>query len=267
MFNNKKNISIIAIVLIAIIGLVYAGCSKSTDMQTTPEMSSQKPSLALSNEAKEDTCIHFDYLINDFRELNPNLFSLPKTYFLNLLFSSIVKGKLGFEKERYIIPFQNKIKVVKEMIDEENINGAINKMENDLLDKVEKWIVLEHKYSVGLILEATIFYLKSGASDAMLNIDYFSDLDKLNGYAWVQVYGGKSTAVFQLEGNKNNYYDSSIFYPLASLKNPVMPMSYPGRWGLKGGLWYCYADCICECWISFQLSPLPSLPKDLDFMQ
>ena len=152
------------------------------------------------------------------------------------------------------------------MIDEENINGAINKMENDLLDKVEKWIVSEHRYSVGLILEGTIFYLKSGAPDAMLNIDYFANLDKLNGYAWGQIYDGTITALFQLKGNRDNYYDDPIFYPLANLNNPAPIMNYPGVWALRRGLWHCRSDCVCQCMVAFA-SRLLSLPKDPDFIE
>ncbi|MCD6577882.1 hypothetical protein J7L48_00220, partial [bacterium] len=47
MLKNKKNISIIAIVLIAIIGLLFAGCSKdSADMPTTPQESFNKKNIS-----------------------------------------------------------------------------------------------------------------------------------------------------------------------------------------------------------------------------
>ncbi len=171
MLKNKKNVSIIAIVLIAIIGLVYAGCSKSADMQTTPDTNQVMSTMENTTDEDCNCCegYEFKYLTcscnpevldidtDDFVLLNPGVQDLlvwtadsiedsEENYFFN----SEVKSA-----------FIAKLRVAANLIDEGKKKAALNKLNNDLLDKVEKWVLEEYRASAGSIIETVIYGVES----------------------------------------------------------------------------------------------------------
>jgi hypothetical protein len=244
--------------LLLAIGFFY-GCSKSADMQTTPENVLNKSILSENVTANAN---EYKYIINEYREINPRLYIAEKVYFLKLLYASAESGRLIFTNDNYLTAFKNKIKVVYKMVKESKSKSAIQKIKKDLIDKMDKWIYEDHRHSVGLALEGTVFMLTTNYDKYYLNIDYFDYCDALNGYGWTQIVNGGTDCILQLEGNNNNYLNDPVFWILANLKTVNVVIKMDGAMVLSGDAQdrpacYCYdSEATCSCYVNYP-SPEP----------
>ncbi|MCK4643023.1 hypothetical protein KAU32_05245 [bacterium] len=252
----------LSLIAFVVIFIIFTGCSQNYDMQLTPNPEKLSSSILKSDKiATGDS--GYRYLLNEFRTINPRLVYLENTYLLGFIFHSIEENKIGFIKNEKSIPFSNKLVEVGKLIAQGNIDDAKSKINHDLLDKVEKWIVPEHRYSVGLTLEATVFVLSDDYDNYLLNVDYFEYCTELNGYAWFQDISGEKTFILQLEGNTENYLNDPIFWMVADLHDSVnIVETKPGVWKYTDDV---RSGCICPapsthgCTCTYEYTPFPNL--------
>ncbi len=205
------------LLILVIVGLVlFLGCSEQADMQTTPESPFHK---SISLESTKINVNGYKYLIDEYREMNPRLYTVEKDYFLKLIYRGIETGRIIFSNEKHSTAFNNKLRATYYMIKKGNYKGAIQRINSDLLDKVDKWIDEAHKHSVGLALEKTVFILTRTCDKFYINIDYFDYCSDLNGYGWTQIVDGETHCILHLEGSNNNYLEDPVFYVLAGLQD------------------------------------------------
>jgi hypothetical protein len=156
---NKKNIVIVTVILIAIIGLIYAGCSKSTDMQTTPE-ADKIMSIKSAHNLNYDyqNIVYNENFVYDYRKFysveHDNL-----NYFLHLIEESIKNTE--FKNENCYRAFENKLRTTENLIIIRNFMGAKKKIREDLIKYVDKAIINQsQKKNIKTFLEITHLMLK-----------------------------------------------------------------------------------------------------------
>ncbi|HQO10166.1 MAG TPA: hypothetical protein PLN58_06465 [Bacilli bacterium] len=229
-------------ILLLLILIIFWGCETTSVIPMDPENSNQEFNYSVMTTPDTDTdtsvelssksTIDFPYqaLSFEYREINPRMYSLEKTYFLELMQSGIVLDKLIFDKDKWKTPFAKKLDVVVKMIENLNYQGASQKIVNDLIPSSEAWVSAEHQYSVRLALEFTIYMLKTNYAQYIINIDYFDHGDNIGGYAWVQIASTGEESIFQLEGSNEVFFNDPVFWILADLPEPVnCPSALPGR--------------------------------------
>ena len=132
MLKNKRNISIIAIALIVIIGSVYVGCSKTTDMQTIPETNGKSLSVASSEEEPFVIPIiirkeyYNDFFVENFKKLPSEM------YFINSILAGYKSGEIWFNNEhrgKELINNLESISTSYTLSKKKNYTGIINKLE------------------------------------------------------------------------------------------------------------------------------------------
>jgi hypothetical protein len=195
MLKNKKNISIIAIVLIAIIGLVYVGCSKTTDMQTTPNNNNIKLLNSENVGLNPDFCGNYTFRILEVSEfpeeelenlvvLNPGIEDFAIT-----IANGINEDYIQFDSDNHKKAFLNKVYALINMLEVKNYNGALKKIENDINEKIFKWIP-EDEYLTGVkvyqYFEIIKFYINNpdleliGVDPIMFNFCQISGMDPIS---------------------------------------------------------------------------------------
>lgn len=132
MFKSRKNISIIAIALIVIIGSVYVGCSKTTDIQTTPETNGKSLSVA-SNEGEPFVIpiiirkeYYDDFFVENFKKLPSEM------YFISAILAGYKNGEIWFNNEhrgKELINNLESISTSYTLSEKKNYTGIINKLE------------------------------------------------------------------------------------------------------------------------------------------
>ena len=167
MLRNKKNIAMVMVVLVAVIGLVYAGCSKNADMQTTPKEGMCFKNL--SSEAIDNFEIDsplFDivvignngYIIKNFlnntictettgRNDNFDISDYkyikvePKyTKFLYRIKWVVSANLIEFKKHKYKTPYLNKIGILIKMIENGNFYATLEKGLHDVYKHTLQWV-------------------------------------------------------------------------------------------------------------------------------
>ena len=203
-------------VLIAIIGLVYAGCSKSADMQITPETNQVMSTMENGTDEGCGCCegYEFKYLtyscnpevvdidIDDFVPLNPGVQDLLiwtadsiEDSEENLFFNPEVRDA-----------FIAKLRVTANLIDNGKKKAAINKLKNDLLDKVEKWVLEEYKVATGSTIEVVIYGLESNNHIYVYNNSFPPDWIFAPVSPFKMICTGAYTGMDQ-DGNTYEYYN------------------------------------------------------------
>ena len=252
-----------------VLGIVmFLGCEKETNTPYEPEVSRGSESAIFS--ASDNSDLELSYIIDEYRDINPRLYNVDeKHYFLELIYSSLESDKLGFNREQWKTPFVEKLEAVNRMIEKGNYQGAAKKIENDLMDKVDKWIWEEHKNFVYLCLEATILLIITEYDICLINIDYIDHGDIIVAYAWNQILNGEMYLMGQLEGNNEVFRNDPIFWIFADLPATAEP-NVIGAYGVffKNGsppkddcdCSVVGAECQCNGLTAKQPAPQPEYP-------
>ena len=99
------------------------------------------------------------------------------------------------------------------MIKEANYKGAREKIEHDLIDKVDKWIIETQRSSVKMALEFTLVTLEKSEGKYYLAIYYLEEGTELQGFVWDQsIEGVESSTIFLIAGTEETFANNSIFY-------------------------------------------------------
>jgi hypothetical protein len=242
---------------------MFWGCESTGSNPVEQENTYNTDSYSVKSSSKtEGEEYSYKYLSLEYREINPRMYSLESTYFIGLIQSGIEYDKLIFNKESFEIPFSQKLEVVEKMIEKQNYKGAVQKIEQDIIPKLEDWITIDHVYSVQLALEFTIYMLTTDFDEYILNVDYFDNGDTIGGWAWTQIIdSGEEESIFQLEANNDVFLNDPVFWIIADLPE-MIGSSYliSGKWNAA------INECICpssvnNCKCCVRMSPAPPAPR------
>ncbi len=160
----------------------------------------------------------YEALISNYTTINPRLFNMEKDYLIKLVYSALMEGRLTLNNPNIKNALISKLEGVIGLVAAGNNIPAIQKIEKDILPFTKKWVLDAHQKSTVLALEATLFVLKNGCPEVLINVDYFEEVTEITGYAWLQSLYGERSCMLQVEGNPDVFFNDPIFYVLFNLQ-------------------------------------------------
>ncbi|MCK5598534.1 hypothetical protein KAI78_02830 [bacterium] len=233
--------------MFVIVSLVlFVGCSdKITENVMSP--GTDYVTKVVSGEVSSSN-YKYEALINNYTTVNPRMFNMEKDYLLKLVYSSLMEDRLTLNNPNVKNALISKLEVVIRLVAAGKNIPAIQKIEKDILPFTKKWLLDAHKKSAVLSLEATLFILKNGCPEVLINVDYFEEVTEITGYAWLQSLYGERSCMLQVEGNPDVFFNDPIFYVLFNLQEVNNETFYRGIL-LQKVPYIC--DCplagVCQC--------------------
>ena len=178
----KKKIFLICMVtIIAIIGLIYAGCSKSADMQTTPGDNNSNYALNSCKSSEEPFVVpiiirkeyYDEYFCENFEKLPSEM------YFINSILAGYKSREIWFNDERKGKKFINNLEAISTsytLSKKKNYNGMIHKLQ-ELENKVPSTLIKVDADVIKAIIELTAGILEEASNNLFIVPDYLDGWD------------------------------------------------------------------------------------------
>ena len=150
---------VLTLALVLIMGLViFSGCNNINNPVEPESNSSSNLTKNSSNkcyygviQGNSYEIVEIDgngYIVFEGEEVNVGTAVLANPHLKHYLviLKKFIEGEvILFKTEQMRIAYLNKIEVIEELIDNDHLAAAINKLNNDLLDKTEKWMIDEEQ--------------------------------------------------------------------------------------------------------------------------